>query len=238
MFERVPVLDQLALDLEQVVLGVVEQHEPLGPHARDLAAQLGADRAAGAGDEHDPLAQVLADALDLHPHRLAPQDVLDLDLAHLPHEPAAGLQQLEHGRHRAHRHAALAAGRDDLRAHRARRGGDRDQHLVGLDVVEHVAELVGGAEHLEPAVHPRALLARVVVDEADRPVAELRVAHDLAQQQPPAVAGADDQHRARVLAHARAAQRPLVDRVHDEAHAAEEDEHQQPVEARARRSAR
>ena len=38
----------LALDLEEVVLGVVEQHEPARPHARDLAAQLGADRAAGA----------------------------------------------------------------------------------------------------------------------------------------------------------------------------------------------
>ena len=112
--EHVAVLDQLALDLEQVVLGVVEQDEPARADARDLAAQLGADRAAGAGDEHDAAGEVLADALDLHPHRLAAEDVLDLDLAHLAHQPAAGLQQLEDRRHRAHRHAALAARGDDL----------------------------------------------------------------------------------------------------------------------------
>ena len=178
----------------------------------------------------DPPGQVLADPLDLHPHRLAPEHVLDLDLAHLAHQPAAGLQQLEDGRHRPHRHAALAARGHDLRAHRARRRRDRDQHLLGLDVVEHPAQLAGRAQHLDPAVDRRALLARVVVDEADRPVAELGVAHDLAQQQAAAVAGADDQHRARVLAHPRAAPRPLVDRVDDEAHAAEEQQHQQPVE--------
>ena len=44
---------ELALDREQVVLGVVDEHDPPRADARDLAAQLGADRAAGAGDEHD-----------------------------------------------------------------------------------------------------------------------------------------------------------------------------------------
>ena len=51
--EHVAVLHELALDLEEVVLGVVEQDQPARADARDLAAQLGADRAAGAGDEHD-----------------------------------------------------------------------------------------------------------------------------------------------------------------------------------------
>ena len=46
-------------------------------------------------------------------------------------------------------------------------------------------------------------LERVVVDEADRVDAELRVAQHLAQDEPAAVAGADDQHAARVLAAAR-----------------------------------
>ena len=228
--EHVPVLDQLAADLEQVVLGVVEQDQLARAHARDLAAELGADRAAGAGHEHDPPGQVAADAVEVHPHRLAPEHVLDLDLAHLAQQPAAGLQQLEHGRHRAHRHAALPAGGDDARAHRARRRRDRDQHLVGLDVLEHARQLLGRAEHREPAVDPRALLARVVVDEADRAVAQLGVAQDLAQQQPAAVAGADDDHRARVAARAEAAQRALVEHVDEEARAADEDEHQQPVE--------
>ena len=81
--ERVPVLDQLARDLEQVVLGVVEQHEPARAHARDLAAELGADRAAGARDHHAAAGQVAARRLDLHPHGLAAEHVLDAHLADL-----------------------------------------------------------------------------------------------------------------------------------------------------------
>ena len=108
--------------------------------------------------------------------------------------------------------------RDDPGAQRARRRRDRDQHLVGLDVLEH-------ARQVRPSCRARAtprsirapLLARVVVDEADGPVAEVRVAQDLAQQQAAAVAGADDQHRARVAARAEAAQRALVEQVDEEA---------------------
>ena len=44
---------------------------------------------------------------------------------------------------------------------------------------------------------------------------QLGVAQDLAQQQPAAVAGADDQHRARVAPRAVAAQRALVDEMRD-----------------------
>ena len=50
---HVAVVLELALDREEVVLGVVDQDEPPRGHARDLAAELGADRAAGAGDEDD-----------------------------------------------------------------------------------------------------------------------------------------------------------------------------------------
>ncbi len=77
---------------------------------------------------------------------------------------------------------------------------------------------------------PRALLARVVVDEPDRPEAQLRVAQDLPQQQHTAVAGTDDQDRARVAARAVPAQRPLVEHVHQEPRSADEHEHHQPVE--------
>ena len=114
----------------------------LGPDARDLAAQLGADRAAGAGDQHAAAGQVAAGQLGLHPHRLAAEHVLHPHLAHLAHELGAVLEQLEDGRHRAHRDAAGAARADDARAQRAGRRGDGDQHLVGLDVVEHARELV------------------------------------------------------------------------------------------------
>ena len=45
-------VDELALDLEERRLGLVDEHEPRGAEARELPAELGADRAAGAGDEH------------------------------------------------------------------------------------------------------------------------------------------------------------------------------------------
>jgi hypothetical protein len=203
--ERVAVLHQLALDLEQVVLGVVDHDQPRWADAGDLAAQLSADRAAGAGDQHAAAGQVAAGRLGLHPHRLAAEHVLDAHVAHLTDELRAVLQQLEHRRHRPDWDAALAARAHHRRAQGARGRRDRDQHLVGLDVVEHARKLGGGAEHLDPAIDPRVALAVVVVDEADRPIAEVGVAQDLAQQQPAAVAGADDQHRAGVAARAVAA---------------------------------
>ena len=184
----------------------------------------------GAGDEHDAPGQVGAHALDLHPHGLAAEDVLHAHLAHLAQQAPTALQQLEDRRHRAHGHAALAARGHHARAHAARGRGHRDQDLVGLDVLEHARQVVRAAEHLDAAVDARAALARVVVDEADRAVAEVRIAQDLAQQQAAAVAGADDQHGAGVARRAIAGERALVDQVHEEAPADEEEQHQQPVE--------
>ena len=193
---EVALLLELAADLEQRVLGVLDEHQPARPHARDLARELGADRAAGAGHEHHAPAQVGAHAVDLHAHRLAAEHVLHAHLAHLAHEVHAAGEQLEGRGQRAHRDAAVAAGGHDLLAQDARGGGDRDDHLVGLDVVEHARELVGRAEHLV-AGHAHALLARVVVHEAHRRRAQARVAAQLEGHLLAAVAGAHDQHLAR-----------------------------------------
>ncbi len=78
---EVPLLGQLALDLEEVVLGVVEEDQEARSHARDLAAELRADRTAGARDQDDLVLDVGADAVQLHHHRVAAEHVLDLDLA-------------------------------------------------------------------------------------------------------------------------------------------------------------
>ena len=103
----VAVVLELALDAEEVVLRVVDEDEPPRRDAGDLAAELRADRPAGAGDEDGLAVEVCADAIELHPHRLAPEDVLDLNVAHLADDRAgAGLQQLEDGRQRADRDAA------------------------------------------------------------------------------------------------------------------------------------
>ena len=61
-----------------------------------------------------------------------------------------------------------------------------------------------------PSMRSR-VLQRVVVDEADRAQAQSRVARDLAQDEPAAVAGADDEDAASVLAAAEPAQRALVE---------------------------
>ena len=76
-------VQQLLLDVEEVLLGVVDEHEPRRLHRRDLAAQLRADRAAGAGDEHDLAGQVGGDALQVDVDRVAPEHVLDAHLADL-----------------------------------------------------------------------------------------------------------------------------------------------------------
>jgi len=80
---HVAILEQLPLNREDVVLGVVDEDDPPGRDARDLAAELGADRSSSARNEHDLAGQVGTDALELHEHRLASEHVLDLDLAHL-----------------------------------------------------------------------------------------------------------------------------------------------------------
>ena len=94
--------------------------------------------------------------------------------------------------------------------------------------------VAGRAEHLD-ALDARAVQPRVVVDEAERREAELRVEQHLAQQQPAARAGADDDHAARVAARAEAAQPPLVERAGDHPRAEHERERQQQVQRQHRR---
>ena len=136
---------------------MVEQDQELRAHAGDLAAQLGADRAAGAGHEDDLVLEVGADAVELHDHRLAAEHVLDPHLAELAGQLHAASQELEDGRQRSDRYVALAASRDDLGAKHARGRGDRDHHLVGSPAIQDLPDLVGGAEdlHARRRVMPR-----------------------------------------------------------------------------------
>ena len=125
---------------------------------------------------------------------------------------------------------------DDPRRALARGGRDRDQQLVGPPVAEQVRQLVGRAEHAD-AVQAQVLLARVVVDEADRRVAEGGRAQHLLQHQLGGVAGADDDH---LLAARddRAALRPLDDRPREHPRAGDERQRQQQVDHPDRRAAR
>ncbi len=113
---------------------------------------------------------------------------------------ALTLEQLEDGRQRAYRDPAVAARSHYARARGAWRRGDRDHNFVGVGIVEDARQIILRVPAHAHAVDPQTALARVVVDEADRRQTEPAVAHDLAQHQSSAVAGAGDQHAALVLA--------------------------------------
>ena len=221
-------VDELALDLEQIRLGVVEEHEPRGADARDLPAELRADRSARAGDEHDLAGQVARDRGDVDLDRLAAEHVLHLDRAQLARQVEVAGDELGETRQRLHRHALAPRRVHDPLAHFAGRRGDRDQQLVGPVLAQHLGQLVRRAEHPH-AVQAHVLLAPVVVDEPDRRVAERRVAEHLLDDQLRGVARADDD---RLLA-ARddaAGSRSLEDRAREQARTGHERETEQQVD--------
>ena len=114
-------VDELALDLEEARLAVVHEHEPRGAHARDLPAELGADRAAGAGDEHDLSGEITRDRLEIRFDGLAAEKVLHLDGSDLPGEVEVSGDELVQGRERVHRHGfRRAPSRRSARARRPR----------------------------------------------------------------------------------------------------------------------
>ncbi len=117
--------------------------------------------------------QVRAHALELHAHRLAAEHVLDLNLAQLPGDrglAGAVAQQLEHGRHRPHRDAALAAGGHHPSAQRAGADGIAITTSSGSTSsstrARSPASVVPSTRRPYSSLH--AQLARIVVDEADR----------------------------------------------------------------------
>ena len=142
--------------------------------------------------------QIGADAIQLHDAqaraRARPRPAPRAPGAR-PWSRLAGLQQLEHGRQRAHGDAALAALAHHARAHAARRGGDRDDHLLRLGLLEDARQIALRVAAHADAIDAQPALARIVVEKPHRREPELAVAHDLAQHQAPAVAGAHDQHR-------------------------------------------
>ena len=221
------VVGQLALDLVQRRLGLVDEDQPRRAGPCRLAAELGADRAAGAGDQHRLAAEVLGDLLEVDLDGLAPEDVLDLDGPDLRRKVRVAGDELVEARQRLHRHLRVARLLDDLLAHVARRGGDRDQELVRPVVVEDVRQLRGRPQHAH-ALDPVVALARVVVDEPDGGIADPAALH-LLDDQLARVAGADDDHFLPAGDEA-GRRRALEDRPREQARAGDEREQEQPVD--------
>ena len=209
-------VDELPLDLEEAGLAVVHEDEPGRAHARDLAAELRADRSAGAGDEHDLAREIAGDRLEVGLDGLAPEEVLDLDGPELAREVEVAGDQLVQARQRLHRHALVTRATSTIRSRASPEAdgiairsssGRRSRRSSGRSAVVPM--------HADP-VQAKVLLARVVVDEADRRVAERRVSEHLAQDQLGGVSGADDED---LLAARddRPGGRPLDDRPREEA---------------------
>ncbi len=188
-------LVQRPLDLEQVVLGVVDQHQPVRREAADLAAQLRADGAAGTRDQHRAAGQVAADRGEVELHGRAAQHVLHLHRAQALEQVEVAVEQLVDARHRLDRHAAAAADVDDALADARLRARHGDHDLVRRRALEDLVE-VGRLPLHAHALEPHALLAGVVVEQAGRRVAQRALLQHLAHHQLPGLAGADHQHLA------------------------------------------
>ena len=166
----VPV-QQVVLQLIGRVLRHVEDHEPLRPVRRDLAAELRADRPAAARHEHGLAAQERPDARIFQLHRRAAEQILDLHLAHggdivaLPRvQPRDGAAE--------HMDAPLRAGAEvqNLLPPLGREILDGENDVRDGRVGEDFLHRVDRPEHRD-AVDAFLLLFRRVVNDAVRAVA-------------------------------------------------------------------
>ena len=178
------------MDLKNRILAVPHQHQLRRFAAEDLPAELGADGAARAGDEHALAPQHAAHRADVGAHRLAAQQVLDPHLAQLVNADAA-VQQLVDAGDDARLHPCLAADAHDVTDLGAGRGGHGDDDLADLVGGDHLRDGVAVAQHRH-AVDLHVVLAQVVVQEADRLQAQVGVVAQLTDDHGAGVARAHD----------------------------------------------
>ncbi len=169
---------QLLLDHVEIELADVEDGQRLGAETRDLAAQLRADRAAAAGDQHALAGEPRADRGPVELHRIAAEQVLDRDFLQFVEARAAGDDVFE-ARHGAERQVAALAQIDRAAHLRLVRGRHRDDEHLGGRLARKLRQLVKRAEHRH-AVQAAAAQRCVVVEESDGRVAVVatQVAHE------------------------------------------------------------
>ena len=90
----------------EVGLVVVEQHQRGGLELGDLAGDLGADPPAAPGDQHPAPGQQLPHRGEVDVDRVAPEEVLDVELAHVAQAGHAVHPRLRGAEH-AHGHVGL-----------------------------------------------------------------------------------------------------------------------------------
>ena len=158
---------QFLVDVVEGEFAVFEQQQALWPLAQDLAAQLAADAAAGAGDQHHLVGDIAADQIRMRRYRIAPEQVFHIQLLELLQAGAAAGQR-RHAGHAAHMHRQALQALDDAVALGAVQAGNRQQHIGDCAVAHHFGQAVGGPDF--HAVDAVAGLGRIVVNKADHGV--------------------------------------------------------------------
>lgn len=190
--------EQLLVDLVDAVLAASEQNELLGSGEGYLAAELGADGAACAGDEDSAALQVGGDFLQVELDGFAPQEVFKRDVAQLIECDFAVDELVEPG-HDLDFAAGAAASRRDAAHNAAFGGGNRDDDFFRLRFLYDAFDFLARSQYGR-AEQQAAALARIVVyitgDNAAFPAAMLG---DLPREHCARVFRADDQHARRAL---------------------------------------
>ena len=135
-----------------------------GPKLKQLAGELGADRASGAGDHHHLALHMPGQQLKLRRHRIAAEQILDLDRPEVAYLHVAGGDLVER-REGLHHHGEGLERLDRGAALAAQRGRHGEEHLFDILGGDHLADLAR-PEHLD-AVHHLPRERRIVVDEGD-----------------------------------------------------------------------
>ena len=182
---------QRLLNLVKPELGQVEKHQPRGTEARDLAAELGADRPAGAGDHDDAPAQPFAETGAVEHHGIAAQKVVELDVPDRGQLNAAA-DQVVVRRHRQRLDAGGGAKLSDAPAHPVRRGRQGEDDGANAEAPCPERQLGDRTQNADVAQQP-ALLARIVIEQTDN--APLAAVGEFLGQPRSGLARAQNQHR-------------------------------------------
>lgn len=192
-------MHQVILQAVGGIFGNVHDHKTLGAVSCDLPAQLRADGASAAGDQHGLAHEELPDAAVVQLDRLAAQQVLDLHLPHAGSQGRALPAQLGDGVLQ-NMQAAVGGGAlaQNLGLSLRRQVGDGQDQLRDRRILQKLAQTVNGSPDGN-AVDPLADLVRRVIQQAIGEITSSGIAHQLPQQRHPQRARADDGRMAAAL---------------------------------------